>query len=58
MMGLRHDGDIRGLFVLDVPFQDLEAHRAREAKFLALTAGDPLLVRVPLVYVLGAAHDG
>jgi hypothetical protein len=57
MMALRHRGDIRGLLCLDVPFDDLEAHRTRESAFLASAAADPLLSRIPLVYVLGAAEE-
>ena len=56
MVALRHQGDIRGLMRLDVPFEDLEGHRRREAAFLSLAADDPLLNRIPIVYVLGAAH--
>jgi len=57
LMALRHRGDIRGLLCLDVPFDDLDAHRRRESTFLALAAADPLLSRIPLVYVMGAAHE-
>jgi hypothetical protein len=45
----------RGLLHLDVPFADLDTHRAREAVFLASAAVDPILARVPFVYVLGPA---
>lgn len=57
MLAVRHRGAIRGLMHLDVPFVDLEAHRAREDTFLAMAANDPLLRQIPLIYVLGAAHE-
>lgn len=53
MIGLRHHGAMRGLMKLDVPFEDLDEHRRREAHFLGLVHADPLLARVPLVYVVG-----
>ena len=43
----------RGLLHLDVPFQDLETHRALEAVFLTCASRDPILRRIPLVFVLG-----
>ena len=53
LMGLRTRGGMRGLLEMGVPFSDLPEHRAREARFLAAVGEDPLLSRVPLVYVLG-----
>jgi hypothetical protein len=53
MIGLRHRGPLRGLLRLDVPFESLERHREREGMFLSLVGRDPLLARVPLVYVVG-----
>ena len=53
MIGLRHQGPMRGLLRLDVPFEDLDEHRRREAHFLGMVGADPLLSRVPLVYVVG-----
>jgi len=53
LMGLRIRGDMRGLLEMGVPFRDLSEHRSREARFLAAVGADPLLSRVPLVYVLG-----
>jgi hypothetical protein len=52
-----HSGgsSFRGLLHLDVPFRDLETHRALEAVFIACAAVDPVLERVPLIYVLGPA---
>jgi hypothetical protein len=43
----------RGLLHLDVPFTSLERHRSLEAVFLAVAARDPVLCRVPLVFVVG-----
>lgn len=41
----------RGLLHLDVPFRDLELHRLREAVFTACAHADPVLSRVPFLYV-------
>lgn len=41
----------RGLLSVSVPFSDLEEHRRREALFLAWVWDDPILNRVPLVFV-------
>ena len=38
---------------LEVPFTDLQTHRSREDRFLAAVDSDPVLSRVPLVYILG-----
>ncbi len=53
MIGLRHQGPMRGLMRLDVPFEDLDEHRRREANFLGMVGADPILARVPLVFVVG-----
>ena len=53
LTGLRTSGGLRGLLHLEVPFMDLPSHRAREARFLAAVAADPVLARVRLVYVIG-----
>ena len=53
LSALRTRGEIRGLLRLEVPFSGLEDHRTREARFLASAGADPVLSRVPLVYVLG-----
>jgi hypothetical protein len=53
LMGMRTRGSMRGLLEMGVPFEDLPGHRAREARFLAAVGADPLLSRVPLVFVLG-----
>lgn len=45
----------RGLLHLQVPFAGLERHRALEALFLASAARDPVLARVPFVFVLSPA---
>lgn len=44
-------GLLRGMLHMDVPFDDLDVHRWRERVFRACAADDPLLARVPLVYV-------
>lgn len=53
MLGMRGAGPMRGLLHMSVPFGDLERHRQREARFLSLVDADPLLSRVPLLYVVG-----
>ncbi len=53
LLGAPPGGPLRGLLRLGVPFADLGDHREREARFLAAAAADPVLARVPLVYVLG-----
>lgn len=57
MTGLRHNGSLRGLLRLDVPFEDLETHLDREARFMASVSLDPVLTRVPLLYVVGPIED-
>jgi hypothetical protein len=42
---------LAGGLTLQVPFRDLNDHRAREALFLALAARDPVLSGTPCVYV-------
>ena len=54
LIGLRSEGTMRGLLNLEVPFIDLSTHRASEQRFMAAVETDPILSRVPLVYVLGA----
>lgn len=51
VIGIRGDGPWRGLLRLSVPFDALGPHRSREARFLALAAADPVLTRVPLLFV-------
>jgi hypothetical protein len=41
----------RGLLYLRVPFRDLEDHERRQSLFLTWAGHDPLLARVPLVFV-------
>lgn len=53
LLGLRPHGELRGLLHLEVPLPDLDVHRARERVFLAAVRDDPLLARIPLVYVFG-----
>jgi hypothetical protein len=50
LLGIRPSGTLRGLLQLEVPFDDLDAHRARERRFLAAAHSDPILAQVPLVY--------
>jgi hypothetical protein len=45
----------RGLLRLEVPFDELDLHRWRESVFQACAAEDPVLCRVPLVYVFAPA---
>ena len=54
LLGIRHVGGLRGLFKLDVPFHSLDAHREKERAFLGMVDADPLMRRVPLVFVFGA----
>jgi hypothetical protein len=49
------DGPFLALLDLQVPFDDLDRHREREACFTAMAGADPVLRRVPLIYVLSAA---
>ena len=56
MVSLRVEGALRGLLRLEVPFHDLPTHRAREDRFLAAVADDPVLTRINLVYVFGPSH--
>lgn len=58
MIGVRSRGPLRGLMRLDVPFDELVRHRVREARFMAMATVDPLLAKVPLLYVMGPAEEG
>lgn len=51
LTGIRPRGPLRGLLELEVPFDGLESHREKEARFMAATRTDPVLARVPLVFV-------
>ena len=51
-------GPFRGLLHLDVPFQGLAEHREREGRFLAAAGRDPLLTRIPFLFVFGASPSG
>jgi hypothetical protein len=42
---------IRGLLTMTVPFQDLADHRGREQLFMAWASRDPILTRVPVLFV-------
>ena len=57
LLGMRHRGSLRGLLKLDVPFTDLDRHREREAAFLGMVGADPVMTRVPLVFVVGPDGD-
>lgn len=57
LTGLRGSGTLRGLLRLDVPFDDLGAHRDREARFLSAVETDPVLSLVPLLYVIGPREE-
>jgi len=52
----RPRGAVRGLMVLRVPFDNLDRHREREARFMAAAQSDPVLSEVPLVFVFGPEH--
>ena len=52
LTSLRPGGPIRGLLRLGVPFEGLETHGEREARFMAAVEADPVLSRVRLVYVM------
>ena len=41
----------RGLLYLSVPFMDLSDHNSRQSLFLSWAGQDPVLSRVPLVFV-------
>ena len=43
--------NFRGLLYLSVPFRDLDDHRWRESLVLSWAGQDPVLTRVPLVFV-------
>ena len=47
-------GPFRALLHLEVPFRDLDAHRAGESLFVAMAGADPVLSQVPFVYVFAA----
>lgn len=56
--GFRSDGPIRGMMRMAVPFSELQAHQARQARFLAAADADPILSRVPFIYVIGPDVEG
>ena len=51
LAGRRGAMGFRGHLTLDVPFQDLGDHRRRESLFLSWAGRDPVLTRVPLLFV-------
>lgn len=52
LVSLRPRGPLRGLLQLEVPFEALDSHREREARFMAAVETDPVLASVRLVYVI------
>ena len=54
LAGQGQRGPFRGLLQLGVPFDDLVRHREREQIFLAAARRDPLLARVPFLFVFTA----
>jgi hypothetical protein len=51
LSGVGAGGRLRGLLHFEVPFSDVDAHRAGEERFMPAVDVDPLLSRVPLVFV-------
>ncbi len=49
--------ELRGLLTLRVPFATLGDHRRRESIFLSWAGADPVLSRVPLLYVFEPAPE-
>jgi hypothetical protein len=45
----------RGLLTISVPFRTLQDHRRRESLFLAWASRDPVLARVPFVFIFEPA---
>jgi hypothetical protein len=41
----------RGLLTLRVPFRDLQDHRHRETLFLSWAERDPILTRIPFIFI-------
>jgi len=57
MAGVRPGGFPAGMITLDVPFRSLETHRSGEARFLSSAWRDPVLSRVPILFILGPRED-
>lgn len=57
LMGVRRGAPWCGLLHLAVPFEGAERQRSREARFIAMASADPLLARVPLLFVFAATDD-
>jgi len=51
LTGMRGYGSFRGLLTVTVPFRALEDHRNRESMFLAWASRDPVLTRIPFLFV-------
>jgi hypothetical protein len=45
----------QGLLTISVPFRTLQDHRHRESLFLAWASRDPVLTRVPFVFIFAPA---
>ena len=58
LMGASQRGAFRGMLHLHVPFFDLDVHRARESRFAACAAADPVLSQVSFVFVFHPRIDG
>lgn len=48
----------RGILSLTVPFKEMEDHRRRERIFLSWSMADPLLSRVPFVFIFQPEPEG
>ncbi len=57
LIGVRAGAPWRGLLRLAVPFEGIDRQRSREARFLAMAAADPVLIRVPLLFVFSATDE-
>jgi hypothetical protein len=55
LAGQGQRGPFRGILDLSVPFEDLVRHRELEQVFLSAARRDPLLARVPFLFVFTAA---
>ncbi|NIR81300.1 MAG: hypothetical protein GWO00_24005, partial [Gemmatimonadetes bacterium] len=51
LSGSALEGAFRALLHLQVPFDSIEGHRDREARFAVAAGLDPVLARVPLIFV-------
>jgi hypothetical protein len=56
LSGSALEGAFRALLHLDVPFDCIDRHRDLEARFTAAAGMDPVLVRVPFIYVFSGVE--